>query len=50
VLQQRKRDHTRVSAERCQSKRISCTKDCNEEVEEVNCHLIVENRISHVDK
>jgi len=41
---------TRVSAERCQSKRISCTRDCDEEIEEVNCHLIVQNRKSCVDK
>ncbi len=26
------------------------TRDCDEEVEEVNCHLIVQNRLSHVDK
>jgi len=42
--------HTRVSAERCQSKRTSHMRDCDEEVEEVNCHLIVQNRKSHVNK
>ena len=29
---------------------FSHIKDCDEEVEEVNCHLIVQNRKSHVDK
>ncbi len=29
---------------------FSHTRDCDEEVEEINCHLIVQNRKSHVDK
>jgi len=29
---------------------FSHTRDCNKEVEEVNCHLIVQNRKSHVNK
>jgi len=29
---------------------FSHMRDCNKEVEEVNCHLIVQNRKSHVDK
>ena len=39
--------HTRVSAERCQSKRISHTRDCDEEVEEENKtenHILTSNK------
>ena len=38
---------TKVSAERCQSKRISHTKDCNEEIEEENeteNHVLTSNK------
>jgi len=39
--------HTRVSAERCQSKKISHTKGCDEEVEEENKtenHVSIRNK------
>jgi len=31
-------------------KEFSHTRDCDEKVEEVNCHLIIQNRKSHVNK
>jgi len=31
-------------------KEFSHTRNCNEEVKEVNCHLIVQNRKLHVNK